>query len=96
MAAASSVPAVARMVAGLAFVAPPVIAGESGHQFLRVRVVDLVQESPSAWASQGRCHSSVVADDDVVASKDVGESVWNGHGRRLPASHSAPAAIDRS
>ena len=96
MAAPSSVPAVARVVAGLAFVAPPVVAGESGHQLLRVLAVDLVQESPSAWASQGRCHSSVVADDDVVASKDVGESVWNGHGRRLPASHSAPEAIDRS
>lgn len=90
---APSLPAVARVVAGVAFVAPPVVAGEPGHELLRVPVVDLVKEGLGAWAPKDRRHSAVVADDDLVPSQGVVESVWAGHGRRLPAPYRCNEAV---
>jgi hypothetical protein len=50
----------------VALVASFVVAGESGHQFLLVRVDDVLEELIGATATQSRSHTTVMGDHHVT------------------------------
>ncbi|WP_205650226.1 hypothetical protein [Actinoplanes solisilvae] len=65
------------MVPGDAFVAVPVVAGEAGHQFLRVAArLDLGEETGGGRTAQGSGRPPMMQQFDVAVLADaIGETV---------------------
>ena len=77
---AGSAARVARVAAGLALVAAPVVAGDPGHEFLRVTALDVVEEGGGPSAAQDGRPPAVVGDDDLGAAPGELEAGGGGHG----------------
>src|SRR5689334_3009749 len=68
------------MVAGGALVAVAVVAGQAGHQLLRVLVLHVGQEAGGDGAAEHAGRAAVVLHLDVaVLAYAVGESLGSGH-----------------
>ncbi len=68
----------ARLISGVipggSLVSMLVVSGQAGHELVRVDVLYLRQEPSRDIAAQSRGAATVVGDDDLVASLDVGEA----------------------
>ena len=77
-----------RVIPSQALVSPSVVAGESGHQVLRVLGLDVLEEGLGAAATKGRGVTTVVTDHHLFTPHDVVETVRTGHSRSVASAPS--------
>lgn len=63
----------------MAFVASLVVAGEAGHEVLRVACCHVVEKVGGALPPEGGDRASAMTDHDLVATHLVLESLWAWH-----------------
>lgn len=88
-----SVPSVTRVVPGSSLVPVLVVAGQAGHELLRVAVLDVRQEPSRDSAAENRRTATVMIDHHLVADTPVLEAARRlRHDRQHAAAKDAEAA----
>lgn len=74
---------VSRVLPGLVLVAAPVVAGQAGHELLGIVTLDVLKELRRAKSAESSCRATMVADDDIVTTKHVRETLRTRHAANL-------------
>ena len=68
-----------RVLSGLALIAASVVAGQAGHKPLGIVAIDVFKELSRATPAKGNCRTIVVADDDIITTKQERETLQTRH-----------------